>query len=194
MNLIFDFDGTICDSFNLNLKIANEYLTRFKKKLIDSKEFREKGIEEIIKDYKLNKLQILIYIYRGRRELAKHISELETFEGMPEVIKKLSGTNRLGILSSNSKKNIEIFLKNNNLDKYFDFIQSNSNLFGKAETLKKLKPDFYIGDEVRDIEAAKKVGIKSIAVSWGFAGKNLLKKYKPDYLISDPKALLSMGK
>src|SRR5438105_15932993 len=110
MNIIFDFDGTICDSFDLTLRVANEYLTRFKKKNIDAKDFRERGIEELLKDYKLTNLQILIYVFKGRRELSKHVSELKPFDGIPEVIKKLAEENTLGIISSNSKKSIREFL------------------------------------------------------------------------------------
>ncbi len=190
MNIIFDFDGTICDSFDLTLRIANEYLIKFKKKIIDAEDFRERGIEEILKDYKLTKLQILIYVFKGRRELTKHVSELKTFPEIPEVIKELTKENTLGILSSNSKKNIKKFLRENKLDKYFKFIKTNSNLFGKARTLKKLHPDLYIGDEVRDIQAAKSANVKSVAVTWGFADKKLLKKFKPDFIIEKPSDLL----
>src|SRR5258708_896722 len=181
MNIIFDFDGTICDSFALNIKIANEYLSKFKKKKIDPREFREEGIEEIIKEYRLNKLQILLYIYKGRRDLAKHISELKSFDGMPLVIKELSRKNTLGIVSSNSKTNIDKFLKQNNLYGYFKFIISSPTIFEKSKKIKiaieKYSLDsndtFYVGDEVRDIEAAKKLHLRSVAVNWGFTSKKL---------------------
>src|SRR5258708_28670398 len=202
MNLIFDFDGTICDSFDLTLQIANQYLAGFKKKTIDAKEFRAEGIEKIIKDYKLNKFQILIYIYRGRQEMSRHIADLKTFDGMPEAIEELSISNHLGIVSSNSKKNIEIFLKENGLNKYFDFIYSSPTIFDKAKKINAAiqkfnleKSEIYdIGDEVRDIEAAKKIEIKSVAVSWGFADKKLLAKFKPDFLTSSPQELLLLEK
>lgn len=197
MNIIFDFDGTICDSFNLNIKIANEYLSKFKKKKINPHEFREKGIEEIIKEYRLNKLQILLYIYKGRHDLAKHINELKSFDGMPLVIKRLSRKNTLGIVSSNSKTNIDKFLKQNNLDGYFKFIISSLSISEKGKKIKiaieKYSLDsndtFYVGDEVRDIEAAKKLHLRSVAVGWGFTSKKLLKKFNPDYLLSSPEEL-----
>src|SRR5258708_13064702 len=87
MNIIFDFDGTICDSFNLTLRIANEYLTKFKKKTIDVEDFRKRGIEELLKDYKLTKFQILVYVLKERRELTKHLSNLKTFPRVPKLIK-----------------------------------------------------------------------------------------------------------
>jgi len=198
MNLIFDFDGTICDSFEITLKITNEYLTRLGKKLIDAKKFREEGIEEVLKDYKLNKLQILIYIFKGRRELSKYISKLMTFDNLPVVLRKLSKKNTLGIVSSNSKKNIEQFLKLNNIDDIFKFIVSSPTIFEKSKKIKKamIKYKFernetiYIGDEIRDIQAAKNLNIASVAVTWGFADEKLLKAHQPDFLIRSPIELL----
>ena len=77
MNYLMDFDGTICNSFDITIDILNEYLLKLHKKLIDKDEFRKIGIEETIKQYKLSKLQILIYILKGRSKISKHIIELK---------------------------------------------------------------------------------------------------------------------
>ncbi|HLB58081.1 MAG TPA: HAD hydrolase-like protein, partial [Gammaproteobacteria bacterium] len=53
---------------------------------------------------------------------------------------------------------------------------------------------FYIGDETRDIQAAKKNHIYSIAVTWGFNNKKVLAAEKPDFLIDNPKELLAVLK
>jgi phosphoglycolate phosphatase len=200
MNLVFDFDGTICDSFDLTLQIANEYLTRLGKKTVEAKDFRECGIEELLKDYKLNKFQILVYIFKGRRELARHIKDLKSFSGLPEVLVELSKHNKLSIISSNSRRNIEKFLKINNIYEYFSFIISSPTIFEKSKkieyAIRKYNLDksktYYIGDEVRDIQAAKRAKVKSIAVSWGFADKKLLEKYDPDLIIQQPLKLLQL--
>lgn len=105
----------------------------------------------------------------------------------------------LGILSSNNKTNIVKFLKNYRID-FFDFIYSEKNLFGKSRAidnlLKKqdLKPQeiIYVGDEIRDIEAAKKSKIKVVAVTWGFNTKAILEKMKPDFLVENPDELLKI--
>ena len=54
------------------------------------------------------------------------------------------------------------------------------------------KPYYYIGDEVRDIEAAKEAGINSVAVTWGFSDLAQLKKAKPFALITKPEQLLDI--
>ena len=42
----------------------------------------------------------------------------------------------------------------------------------------------YVGDEVRDAEAAQAVGIAFAAVSWGFATPEALRRQAPDRLFA----------
>jgi len=44
----------------------------------------------------------------------------------------------------------------------------------------------YVGDEVRDVEAAREVGVTSIAVSWGYAERAALTALEPSYLVNEP--------
>lgn len=50
----------------------------------------------------------------------------------------------------------------------------------------------YIGDETRDIEAARKSYVKAIAVSWGFNSKEVLAEQNPDFLIHQPQELIKV--
>ena len=105
----------------------------------------------------------------------------------------------LGILSSNSKINVCKFLENNNLDNIFDFIYSSRHLFGKDKTLLRLlkkrnipkKNAVYVGDETRDIEAAKKAGISIVSVSWGFNSRKTLEALQPDQIAGSPGELIA---
>jgi phosphoglycolate phosphatase-like HAD superfamily hydrolase len=80
----------------------------------------------------------------------------------------------------------------------FSFIHSELNLFGKSGALDKMlkkyklhKPDvLYVGDEVRDIEACKKVGVDIVSVTWGFNSREVLEKYQPNKLVGTPEELL----
>ena len=64
-------------------------------------------------------------------------------------------------------------------------------MFGKDKVLRKLLKiqkvplghAVYVGDETRDIDAARAVGISVIAVSWGAHSRSLLETREPDYLI-----------
>ena len=53
----------------------------------------------------------------------------------------------------------------------------------------KIKPKnlVYVGDFYTDIIAAKRAGMKSIAVTWGFSTKERLLQEKPDFIAEQPK-------
>jgi phosphoglycolate phosphatase len=121
---------------------------------------------------------------------------VEFFKGLEPILKSLANDYQLGILSSNSQENIGKFLKSKKLE-IFDFVYTGSNLFAKDKIFKKIirqeqlnkNQILYFGDEIRDIEACQKLGIKIAAVTWGFDDLEILKKAKPDYLISKPKEI-----
>ena len=103
---------------------------------------------------------------------------------------------KIGILTTNTEENVIKFLESNKLN-IFDFLYSGKSVFGKGKVLKKLitknnlkkERVFYVGDEVRDMNAGKKSKVITVAVSWGFNSKEALKKEKPDYLIDSPSEL-----
>jgi phosphoglycolate phosphatase-like HAD superfamily hydrolase len=103
----------------------------------------------------------------------------------------------LGIVTSNTEKNVLRFLEINHITS-FDFIHDEKNIFGKGRTIKSVIKKYrlnkneavYVGDEVRDIEAAEKSGIRSISVSWGFNTKKLLQRHSASTIVNTPQELL----
>ena len=104
----------------------------------------------------------------------------------------------MGILSSNDRRNIDLLLKKYDIAHYFDFIYTEKNIFSKDKKLKFILKLFrlrhediiYIGDEVRDIQAAKRAGINNIAVTWGYNNPKILISAKPTALVENPKQLI----
>jgi len=201
--LIFDFDGTLAQTFEAILEILRPMSKDFGLDAIsekDIREFREKGARWMIKEFKIPLIKILKIGKKVRKDLYKDIANLSSFVGLKEVLRELKKRKYgLGILTSNSKDNVKRFLQKNDLD-FFEFIYSDSSLFGKDKVLKKLLKNFnlkseevvYFGDEIRDVQAALKLNIKIVAVSWGFNTKKALKKYKPTYLIEKPTEILTL--
>ncbi len=200
MNLLFDFDGTICDSLETFLSISNPTLARMGKKEITAKEVRSKGVRKLLAERGISIFFLPLLIIFIRIKFLPEIPKLEPFDGIGEVLDELAKKNALGIVTTNSKKNVEKFLENNDLDKYFSFVHSSINYFNKGSKIEKVikgykmkkSETYFIGDETRDIESAKRVGIKTIAVTWGIESKNLLKKSHSDKLISKPTELLTI--
>lgn len=51
---------------------------------------------------------------------------------------------------------------------------------------------FFVGDSNHEIDVARKTGIKSIAVTWGFTSENKLKARNSDYLVHNAQELESV--
>lgn len=199
MNLIFDFDGTICDSIKAVVVEVNQILSEFGSRETSAEELKRKGVKGLLKSRRISPLQLprLVSEYRKRSELIYETAL--PIEGINNVLKNLSRKHKLGILTTNQKRVVKTFLDKHKLN-YFNFINSEKNIFGKDKSLRKiiskhrLDPNetYYIGDETRDIEAAKKQQVKTLAVTWGAESKELLKKASPNMIISEPKELLKL--
>jgi len=194
--IVFDFDGTIADTYQDVLNLVNDF-KEDKYKKIDFKDIRDYGFRYLIQKAGIPLWEIPEFIYQVKSKLKKK-NNIRLFPDILDVFKKLSENYNLGIVSSNSEENVKIALKKYKIENLFKFIYSDSSIFGKHLILKKMckkykiNPDdvIYVGDEDRDIIAAKKARIKVIAVTWGFNSEKLLKKEKPDYLIHTPKEIL----
>jgi len=186
-------DGVLSDSFKLMINSVNKFSSKYKfPKITKNKiaEFKLIGANTYFSKHNISKTALLSLSKMVKTDLSNSVHLAKPFPGIKTLLKKLSLSHNLCVLSSNSKSNIKKFIKNNKL-LYFSDIYS-SDFFGKAAVLKKIKneyndkPVFYIGDEDRDIQAAKKSGLISIAVSWGLSDKAYLQKLNPDYLIDKP--------
>ena len=204
--IIFDFDGTIADTVDALVTIANRLALEFGYVPINSQELvllRNLTAREIIKYSGVSLFKIPFMVKKVKGELKHKIPELTPIEGINAALIELHNQGyHLGIITSNSQENVNQFLKCHNLDYLFDFIYSGVTIFGKTTIInnvlrqKHFQPEsvIYVGDETRDIESAKKANIKVIAVSWGFNSPEALSKQNPDFLIHHPHELLAVMK
>jgi HAD superfamily hydrolase (TIGR01509 family) len=201
--IIFDFDGTLADTIDILLSITNRLSAEFG--------FKSATKEELAQLSNLNSWQILQYsgisifkfpllIRRLKAELHSEVPQIQLFPGIKEVLLELKKRGfQLGIITSNSRENVLASLAKNGLQDTFTFIYSGST-FGKHKVIKKwlrienINPEkvVYVGDEIRDIDAAKKTGIKVIAVGWGFNSPQALAAQNPDFLIERPQELIEI--
>ncbi|TVP64920.1 MAG: HAD family hydrolase [Nodularia sp. (in: Bacteria)] len=204
--IIFDFDGTIADTVDALVTIANRLAVEFGYIQITPEELallRTFTSREIIKYSGISLFKIPFLLKKVKGELKHKIQEFKPIPGIHEALIELQTQGyRLGIITSNSQENVIAFLENHELDQLFDFIYSGVTIFGKTTIInnvlrqKKLKTQavIYVGDETRDIEASKKANIKVIAVTWGFNSREALAKQNPNFLINHPSELLKVVK
>lgn len=202
-NVIFDFDGTIADTLDAAVNIYNAIAPKYHCKPVkmeDKDILRGKRPQDFFKDYGVTSFKLPFLLIHIRGELKKHIINTPLVKDISSALKDLKDAGyNLGILTSNSKENVDMFLFANKLTEIFDFIYSSKNIFGKDKDIlhllknRNIKKDnvVYVGDETRDIEAAKRVGIPIIAVSWGFNTREILVAQGPSYIIDEPGELLN---
>ena len=197
--IIFDFDGTIADSFDY----VADFLAEEAGVAPLGKQARSelKGVSMIAMSKKLgfHWWQMPRLFFKGRSRMRKTIKKLNTFRGMPELIRKLHAEgHELFVLSNNTVRNVRMFLHRHKMYKHFLQIYGGVGVFDKGPALKQLLNDqkleladaVYVGDELRDVEAAKSIGMRTIAVSWGFASRQNLKDAKPTALADTPEELM----
>lgn len=194
--VIFDFDGTLANTFPITKQIVIRMANRYGyNKPTDTQMnlYLTKQYMTIIKELHIPLFKIPFLLQAGRKEMSRLIQYADIYPGIKLLIRKLIKNNFIiGILTSNSKINVEIFIKKHHLP--ITIIHSELNLFGKDKALNRLIKKYnwdknqvvYIGDEVRDIEACHKAKIDIIAVPWGFNNKELLIKFNPTLIVDRP--------
>jgi HAD superfamily hydrolase (TIGR01549 family) len=199
--LIFDFDGTLCDSLQSAFEVINSYSDHFGYRKILWEEIpslKDMTAREIMNSLGISMIQLPQVAYQVKKAMKSRIGKIDPIPGIAQTLQALkAGSYRLGILTSNSEENVREFLEQNGLN-LFDFIYANSSIFGKSVVLQRLLKDLkfqpsevhYVGDEIRDIEAAKSVGVGMISVTWGFNSKKALSSENPDYLLEHPEEFL----
>lgn len=195
--VIFDFDGTIANTLDSIIDIMNHLSYEFgfrKIKENDIQYLRGERPRSILKHLGISIFKLPFVVRKARREINSHIELLSPSVDLLPVLKVLKENGcQIGIVTTNIEENVRKFLHANNLDQ-FDFFYTAKKVFGKDKTISRIAKDmkleksnvYFVGDEIRDIEAGRKAGIKTIAVGWGYNTKDALEKENPDYLISSP--------
>lgn len=202
---IFDFDGTLANTLEALFEIANGLSDEFGFAPLDDIEFlRLRGLSsrEILQEGHISIWKLPRLVRRIKREQQAIMANVQMVVGMKEVLLALSERgDRLGIATSNSSENIQLFLQNNGLNGRFDFTVTGISLFGKARALRKivrqqqLNPaeTIYVGDEVRDVVAAQEVGIHSLGVGWGFNTVAALEDADAEFVVERPQDILRLA-
>lgn len=199
--LIFDFDGTLADSFSLVMELAYEILEMEPLPAREVERLRRLPLFKAVRELRVPLYRVPKLLLNGRQKMHERIHEVHPFPGIPEVLSVLHQQgNHLLVISSNSEQNVRSFLRANHLEGYFDGVYGGVGIFDKAGALRKVmrrnKLDpancFYIGDEVRDIMGASRVDVRTVSVAWGYQHETALKRHHPFAIARQPTDLLEI--
>ena len=196
--IVWDFDGVIADTLGPGIEIWNRIAGSSHPAEITVSDVRKLGIEKFVMKLNIPFYKIPFYIGKVKEDLGPEMEKVKVFPGMVQVLQELKQKYRLGIVTTNSRKNVELFLNANKMTEFFDFVVADVGIFGKSKNIEMAAVEdgveknetLCIGDEVRDVQAAKKADVRIVSVSWGFNSPELLEQAGAERIVSTPEELL----
>jgi phosphoglycolate phosphatase len=190
--IIFDFDGTLADSFAWFVQTLNQLAPRWGFRPIQNHQLAEAlrhlSAAEILRSLGVAGWKIPWIARDLRARMRRDIQLIRPFDGVLPMLRRLAQSEcQLGIASSNVFENVRHVLGSECI-RDFAALECGIALGGKHRRLSRLcrrlgvAPDraLYIGDELRDIEAARRAGVAAAAVAWGYNHEAALIAQQPD--------------
>lgn len=193
---IFDFDGTLADSGPWMIEALNGAASKFGFRQLSREEIealRGKDNRTIMRELGVSWWR-LPRIATHVRQLAREAPPPPLFADIPAMLRALRDAGRtLAIVSSNSEETVRRALGPDN-SAFIEAYGCDASMFGKAAKFKQVLKQtgvaapraISIGDETRDIEAARKARVACGAVGWGYATPALLQARAPDHFFATP--------
>ena len=200
--VIFDFDGTLADSTAWAIRAVRPLAERFKFKAVTEDEIamlRGRTSREIIAYLGLPLWKVPLVAAHGKKMMAAEAHAIPLFSGTGDLLRGLSAAGlRLAIVSSNSEATIRSIL-GPDLAELIDHYGCGAAIFGKAAKFKAVVKAsgiakgrvLCIGDETRDIEAAREAGLACGAVEWGYATRRALADHGPTMMFAAMDEIIS---
>ncbi|HZW23581.1 HAD hydrolase-like protein [Noviherbaspirillum sp.] len=188
---IFDFDGTLADSFPFFLRNFNRLAERHRFRKIEAEEvaaLRHYSAREMMRHVGMPhwKLPLVAASFIGLMRESAH--DIPLFSLVDDMLRHLSGAGvQLSIISSNAEDNVARILGPANCALFRHF-ECGMSIFGKSSRIRHVLDKtgvpahraIYIGDQVTDLEAARREGVAFGAVAWGYGTIESLRRHAPE--------------
>lgn len=192
--IIFDFDGVIVDSFQAALETVREHQPELQ---VGEEEYRS-CFEGNIYQSHIQRRFTAVFDGFFDRYLPKILS-LSPISGVDGILKDLSVDHTLAIISSTDSNVLREWLKKYDLIHAFKDILGADIAKGKVEKFEMLfeaygvasKDAVFITDTLGDLREAEKVGIPTIAVTYGYHDRARLEQGTYAVIIDRPDELAS---
>jgi phosphoglycolate phosphatase len=192
--VIFDLDGTLADSFPWFARELNGVADTFGFRRVDPGEIE--GLRRLPPRVLLKRLGVPLWklpriAAHMRRMKSAAIGGIPLFPGAADTLRALhSGGVRLALVTSDHETNARAQL--GAAAALFSHYECGAALFGKSTKFRRVLRQagvppgaaIAIGDEIRDIEAARAAGIACGAVAWGYADPAALQAAAPDMMFA----------
>ncbi len=213
--VIFDLDGTLIDTLddlkkgiNFALKELgyNISYTKEETKLLIGEGTRNLCIRAIKNIPHTEEDEEILFKEFTRQYKLHQLDDTRPFYHVEELLKLLKESNiKVAVLSNKVEQNVVDILSHLKLDSYFEIIRGQrkdiplkpnpSSLNNLILDLGAKKEDvLYVGDSDVDMIVSRNASVDVVAVTYGYRDIELLKKYHPNYIISDPLEIYNLVK
>jgi phosphoglycolate phosphatase len=194
--VLFDFDGTIAATVDAGIIIFNQLAQKYGFGEITPEnipDLRGKGVRYLIKELHVPRLRVPMIVNRLRKGVKSQIAAVGMIADIKPILVKLKENGcEIGIVTSNIEENVLAFLENNDLE-LFDHVHAGSGIFYKAGAIRKtIKRNnlkgcdiIFVGDEIRDVVAAKRNKLRTIGVTWGLNSRKGLEEAGADFVVDN---------
>jgi phosphoglycolate phosphatase len=198
---LFDFDGTLADSYAWFLGVVNRFADEHGFRRIEEPEIetlRGQSARQVMGALGLPAWKLPRIAHQMRREMATDIGRIALFPGMDQVLRGLADRGvELAVVTSNSQENVRRVL-GPEISELIRCYACGASIFGKRPKLRAVlrasgipaREAIAIGDEIRDLEAARAEGIAFGAVAWGYTRPEALRAHGPEEMFAEPGEIL----
>ena len=184
------------------LSILDDLADRFRFRRVDAREvetLRRRPTREVIDHLGIARWKLPLIARYVQAQFGRSAADIHMFDGVRAMLKTLSDAGvRMMLCSSNAEANVRAVLGREDAAR-FEAYFCGSGLFGKARKFRRaIKASgiaasdiLAIGDETRDIDAAREVGLVAGAVLWGYANPETLLAMKPDAAFRTPAEIVA---
>ncbi|WP_281015486.1 HAD hydrolase-like protein [Rhodoplanes serenus] len=188
---VFDMDGTLVDSFPWFIRVLNDVADRYGFRRVapeDVPSLRRAHAHEILGRLAVPAWRLPAIVRHLRALKTAQLADIPLFPGVDAMLADLAGRGvTLAVVSSDSDANVRRSLGAANLA-HIAHLACGAGLFGKPHKLRAVlrragvapAAAIAIGDELRDLDAARGVGMAFGAVAWGYTDITALAARAPD--------------
>lgn len=197
---IFDFDGTLADSFGWFCRAVTLAAERYRFRVARQEEvelLRGLDARGIAQHLAIPAWKMPLIARFMRQHMSRELEEIRLFPGVGQALRELrQGGVTLAIVTSNARPNVERVL-GPDLSPLISHFGCGASLFGKRPKIRatlrrtghRAAESIYVGDEIRDLHAARSEGLHFGAVSWGYTHLHGLSAHAPDAIFTSAEQL-----
>ena len=188
---IFDFDGTLADSLPFFLRVFNQLAEQHGFQPIEPDlvpAYRHYSARQMMEQVGMPAWKLPSVAKSFISLMKQNAGSISLFAHVDATLLQLASAGvTLAIVSSNSHDNVCRILGPANT-KLISRFECGMSIFGKTSRIRKVIKEtgipsrevIYIGDQVTDLEAARKAGVAFGAVSWGYGTIESLRAHCPE--------------